>query len=98
MNPVNINDWCLPAKAYLPQILFDYIDGGVENEAGIAINQGNLNEIKLMPSYLVDVSDVNLQTGLFGKPTHMLSVLVLPALYCLSAGLVSSTAFNEGRC
>src|SRR5207302_10894883 len=53
---VNIEDLHQMAKRKLPRIMFDYIEGGVEDERGLERNAAAFRKHQLLPRYLVDVS------------------------------------------
>ncbi|WP_415919578.1 alpha-hydroxy acid oxidase [Tateyamaria sp. SN6-1] len=54
------------AKARLPWMVFDYIDGAAGRETGAARNRAALDDICLAPRILRDVSQRNLDVPLFG--------------------------------
>ena len=54
------------AKARLPKVIFDYIDGGAEDEATLNRNSSGFNNYQLLPETLVDVSSVDLSTKVQG--------------------------------
>lgn len=64
---VNIDDLRRLARRRLPRFVFDYIDGGAEDEAGLARNVDAWRGLQLVPRYLVDVSRVEQSTMLFGQ-------------------------------
>jgi (S)-mandelate dehydrogenase len=64
---VNIEDLRRMAKRHLPRICFDFIEGGLEDEQGVARNETAFARHRLMPRYLVDVSKRDLSTNLFGQ-------------------------------
>src|SRR5437763_2156036 len=64
---VNIEDLHRIAKRKLPRIIFDYIEGGVENERGLARNEAAFHKHRLLPRYLVDVSKRDQSTTVFGR-------------------------------
>lgn len=64
---VNIADLRHVAQKRLPGFLFDFIEGGVDDESGLVRNQHAFCEHMLLPRYLVDVSKRDLTTTLFGK-------------------------------
>jgi len=66
--PVNVADFRTLAKKRLPKIVFDYLEGGAEDETGLQHNRDVYHAMKFQPKRLVDVSKRNLQTSLFGKP------------------------------
>ena len=63
---INIHDVRDCARRYLPRIAFDFIDGGVDGEAALARNRAAFDRWKLLPRYLVDVSDRSQTVTLFG--------------------------------
>ena len=63
----NIESLRLAAKRYLPRLVFDYIDGGVDDEVALARNREVFASVGLLPRYLVDVAGVNPRTSLLGQ-------------------------------
>ncbi len=64
---VNIEDLHQMAKRRLPKIAFDYIEGGVEDERGLARNAAAFQKHQLLPRYLVDVSVRDQSQTIFGR-------------------------------
>jgi L-lactate dehydrogenase (cytochrome)/(S)-mandelate dehydrogenase len=64
---VNIEDLHRMAKRRLPKIAFDYIEGGLEDERGLARNTSAFHKHRLLPRYLVDVSVRDQSQTLFGQ-------------------------------
>jgi len=64
-------DFRAAARRRLPRFLFDYIDGGAYAELTLARNVADLAEIALRQRVLVDVSDIDLSTRLFGTDMAM---------------------------
>jgi L-lactate dehydrogenase (cytochrome)/(S)-mandelate dehydrogenase len=64
---VNVDDIRKLAKKRLPRIAFDFIEGGVEDEIGLARNRDAFRSHSLLPRYLVDVSKRDQTTTLFGR-------------------------------
>jgi len=64
---INIDDLRKCAKRHAPKIIFDFIEGGVEDEDGIARNERAFREQQIVPRYLVDVSVREQTTKLFGR-------------------------------
>ena len=64
---INIEDLHRMAKRKLPRIIFDYIEGGVEDERGLARNEAAFHKHKLLPRYLVDVSKRDQSATVFGR-------------------------------
>ena len=64
---INIEDLHRMAKRKLPRIIFDYIEGGVEDERGLARNEAAFHKHRLLPRYLVNVSKRDQSASLFGR-------------------------------
>jgi (S)-mandelate dehydrogenase len=64
---VNIEDLHRMAKRKLPKIIFDYIEGGVEDERGLARNEAAFHKHRLLPRYLVDVANRDQSATVFGR-------------------------------
>jgi (S)-mandelate dehydrogenase len=64
---INIEDLRKMAKRRLPRIAFDFIEGGVEDELGIARNEASFDRERLVPRYLVDVSKRDQSCDLFDR-------------------------------
>ena len=64
---INVEDLHRMAKRKLPKIIFDYIEGGVEDERGLARNQAAFHRHRLLPRYLVDVSKRDQSATVFGR-------------------------------
>ncbi len=68
---VNVEDLRLLAKRRLPRAIFDFFDGGAEDEVTLRENRAAFERVRLLPKVLVDVSSVDLKVDLFGKPSAM---------------------------
>lgn len=64
---LNIADLHQRAKRRLPKVVFDYIEGGAEDEIGLAENTAAFAFYKLLPRFLTACGAINLETTLFGK-------------------------------
>jgi (S)-mandelate dehydrogenase len=64
---VNIEDLHRLARRKLPKVMFDYIEGGVEDERGLSRNEAAFSKHQLLPRYLVDVSKRDQSQTIFGK-------------------------------
>ena len=64
---VNIEDLRRLAKRRLPRAIFDFFDGGAEDEVTLRENRAAFERLRLLPKVLVDVSKVSTQTEIFGK-------------------------------
>lgn len=63
---VNAEDMRALARSALPRIAFDFIDGGVMDEEGLAENRTAFRRHRLVPRYLVDVSRRDQTVEIFG--------------------------------
>jgi (S)-mandelate dehydrogenase len=59
------------ARRRLPRGVFDFYDGGAEDEVTLADNCSAFQRIRLRPRVLRDVSRVDISTPLFGAPLGM---------------------------
>lgn len=62
-----IADIRLLAKHRLPQLAFDFIDGGAGSEITLRANVRDMERVVLRPRSLVDITDVDTSIELFGK-------------------------------
>ncbi len=64
---INLDDLRKLAKKRLPKVIYDFIEGGVDDEKGLAVNEDAFGKHPLMPRYMVDISTIDQQTPLFGR-------------------------------
>ncbi|MBF4390738.1 alpha-hydroxy-acid oxidizing protein, partial [Vibrio anguillarum] len=64
-------DYRAAAKAKLPPFLFHYIDGGSYGEHTLTRNTADLADIALRQRVLNDMSELSLETQLFGEQLAM---------------------------
>jgi L-lactate dehydrogenase (cytochrome) len=64
---VNIDDLRKVARRRLPRALFDYIDGGAEDEVTLRANQADFGRYVFRPRVLVDVSRRDQSTTVLGE-------------------------------
>ncbi len=64
---INIADLRRLAQKRLPRVVFDYIEGGAEDEHGLAENLNAFARYKLLPRFLTPCGAITLATTLFGK-------------------------------
>lgn len=67
MKAATVLDYRELARRRLPPFLFEYIDGGSYAEATLQRNASDLRDLVLRQRVLRDVSDINLETKLFGQ-------------------------------
>ncbi len=64
----SIDDLRRQAKRRLPQAVFDYIDGGAEDERTLERNVSGYSRIEFRPRVLRDVSNIDTSISLFDRP------------------------------
>ena len=64
---VNHDDLRKLAKNRLPKIAYDFIEGGTDDEVGLATNEQAFRKARIVPRYLVDVTVRDQSTTLFGR-------------------------------
>lgn len=67
----NIADLREVAQKRLPRGVFEYIDKGSEDLVSLAGNRSAFGDIKLLNKVVTDISDVRLDTEIFGKPASL---------------------------
>jgi (S)-mandelate dehydrogenase len=67
----SIEDLRLAAKKRLPRAIFDFYDGGAEDEVTLRANRAAFESARLVPRSLRDVSKLDTASALFGKPWAM---------------------------
>jgi L-lactate dehydrogenase (cytochrome) len=65
---VTIDDLRKAARRRLPRALFDYIDGGADDEVTLRANQADFRRYTFRPRVLVDVSNLDQSTTVLGIP------------------------------
>jgi L-lactate dehydrogenase (cytochrome) len=65
---LTIDDLRAAARRRLPRALFDYIDGGAEDEVTMRANTADFQRYRFQPRALVDVSRRDLSTTVLGIP------------------------------
>jgi (S)-mandelate dehydrogenase len=68
---INIEDLRQLAKRRLPRAIFDFFDGGAEDEVTLRGNRGAFERIRLLPRVLVNVANVDPSIDLFGKKSAL---------------------------
>ncbi len=66
-NCVNLDDLRVLAKRRVPKLVYDYIEGGVDDEDGLRRNEEAFRRRSLVPRYMVDVSNLDRSVELFGR-------------------------------
>ena len=66
VTPVTVADYRLRARRKLPHFLFDYLDGGANDERTAARNEADFGDFRLKQHVMHDVSRVDTTTTLAG--------------------------------
>jgi (S)-mandelate dehydrogenase len=91
---LNVEDHRRRARRVLPRLVFDYVDGGAEDERCMRRNRDALEALPLVPECLRDTRTVDIGIELFGRRWHApfaiapigLAGLVRPRADALLAG------------
>src|SRR6195256_6613725 len=68
---INIEDLRQLARRRLPRAIFDFFDGGAEDEATLRENRAAFERVRLLPKVLVNVAEVDLRTPIFGVESNL---------------------------
>jgi isopentenyl diphosphate isomerase/L-lactate dehydrogenase-like FMN-dependent dehydrogenase len=63
----SIEDLRRMARRRIPRFAFDLVDGGAENERNMRRNSEAFEDVELTPRYMVDVSEIDTRTTIFGQ-------------------------------
>nr|WP_221364456.1 alpha-hydroxy acid oxidase [Sphingomonas jinjuensis] len=91
----NIADLRRLARRRLPGPIFDYIDGGADDEWSLRRNAAAFSDYELLPDVLSDVSSIRTATTIFGQPSQwplMLSPTGLTRMFHADAELAVARA------
>ncbi len=66
----NVADLRQIAKSRLPRPIFDYIDGGADDEVSLRRNASAFSSYEILPDVLNDVSVINTGTTIFGQKSR----------------------------
>jgi isopentenyl diphosphate isomerase/L-lactate dehydrogenase-like FMN-dependent dehydrogenase len=91
----NFQTWRSEAKGRLPKVVFDFIDGGAEDEITLRRNRTAFEDLALIPRVLGGVDDVSSEIELFGQRLR-LPVLLAPAGNARAAGPQGEIAQAKG--
>ena len=65
--PINIWEWRERAQRRLPRAVFDYLDGGAEDESCLRRNRAAIEAVHLRPAMLNDVSNIDMSVEILGQ-------------------------------
>jgi L-lactate dehydrogenase (cytochrome) len=63
----NVTDLRALAKRNLPWPIFNYLDGGADDELSLSRNSDAFNDYELLPTQLSDVSRIDTKTTVLGQ-------------------------------
>lgn len=64
---INVSDFRERARRRLPRLVFDYLEGGADDETCLLRNRAALEALQLRPALLRDVSAIDTSVELFGQ-------------------------------
>jgi (S)-mandelate dehydrogenase len=68
---INIEDLRGMAKRRLPRAIFDFFDGGAEDETTLRENRAAFERVRLLPKVLVNVAQVDTSAEIFGQKSNL---------------------------
>jgi (S)-mandelate dehydrogenase len=68
---VSIEDLRRLAQRRLPRAIFDFFDGGAEDEVTLRENRAAFERVRLLPKVLVNVAQVDMRTEIFGVDSKL---------------------------
>lgn len=68
---INVEDLRRIARRRLPRFVFDYVDGGAEDEVTLQGNRSSFERLRFRPHTLVDVSRRDVGTTILGRPSAL---------------------------
>ncbi|MBA2963539.1 MULTISPECIES: alpha-hydroxy acid oxidase [Ramlibacter] len=92
---INLDDFRAIARRKLPRIAFDFIEGGADDEHCLQRNRDAFQQYRLLPRYLVDVSERDQSTVLLGRryaSPFGISPTGLAGLFCPDADVLLAQA------
>src|SRR6202000_3101618 len=67
---LNIADLRAVAQRRVPHFVFEYVEGGAEDEASLRCNRAGFEALQLVPHTLVNTSGRHLRTEILGRPAN----------------------------
>ena len=68
---VNIEDLRALTRRRLPRAIFDFFDGGAEDEVTLRENRAAFERVRLLPKVLVNVAQVDMGTEILGRASRL---------------------------
>src|ERR1700685_3637653 len=76
--PHNVEGFRRSARRRVPRAVFDYVDGGAEDEVPMGRNEAAFDALRLVPRVAEEVGPVDMRTTLAGQPLSM-PIMLSPA-------------------
>jgi (S)-mandelate dehydrogenase len=70
-NAINIEDLRQMAKRRLPRAIFDFFDGGAEDESTLRGNRAAFERVRLLPKVLVNVAEIDSKVDFWGTASAL---------------------------
>lgn len=87
------------SRKRMPKFVFEYLDGGCNEEVNLAKNTSQIRELELIPRYLASFSGASMQTELFGHtydaPFGIAPIGLQGFMWPNSAEILSKAAFEH---
>lgn len=64
---INVEDYQKLAKSTLPKVIYDYLEGGADDEKGLHHNRQVFDQWRFKPQRLVDISERDISCLLFNR-------------------------------
>ncbi|MBV9709884.1 MAG: alpha-hydroxy-acid oxidizing protein [Ktedonobacteraceae bacterium] len=84
MTPINLFDYEALAQQRMSPVIWDYFQGGSDDEVTLRNNRSAFERIRLRPRMLIDVDNVQMQTSVVGVPIQMPVVVAPVAAHALA--------------
>jgi (S)-mandelate dehydrogenase len=68
---INIEDLRAMARRRVPRAIFDFFDGGAEDEVTLRENRAAFERVRLLPKVLVNVAEVDMRTRILGVESRL---------------------------
>src|SRR5215471_1713498 len=84
MEPVNISDYEILARARMEPAAWDYYQGGSDDEVTLRANRTAFERVRLRPHVLVDAGACDMHTTVLDAPIGMPILIAPTAFHCLA--------------
>ena len=68
---INIEDLRVMARRRVPRAVFDFFDGGAEDEVTLRENRAAFERVRLLPKVLVNVAEIDTRVKIFGNEAKL---------------------------